>query len=120
MCPPERGVFKLLIENGADPNAKGGPYGNALQAASENGHETVVRVLLDHGADVNGEVGWHGRALKAASSGGHIAIVELILAHGAIVDSKSGPDGLSALEVALNQRHKGVASQAARRLRVKS
>jgi hypothetical protein len=32
---------KLLLDKGADVNAKGGYYGNALQAASGNGHEQV-------------------------------------------------------------------------------
>jgi ankyrin repeat protein len=38
---------KLLLEAGADVNAKGGDYGNALQAASSRGHESVVKLLLD-------------------------------------------------------------------------
>jgi ankyrin repeat protein len=41
------------LEKGAAVNAQGGQYGNALQAASLYGDETVVRLLLDKGADVN-------------------------------------------------------------------
>ncbi|KDR83296.1 hypothetical protein GALMADRAFT_58158, partial [Galerina marginata CBS 339.88] len=37
----------------ADVDAQGGIYGNALQAASSGGHETIVRLLLENGADVN-------------------------------------------------------------------
>jgi ankyrin repeat protein len=40
----------LLLDKGADVNAHGGYYGNALQAASERGHEAVVRLLRDRGA----------------------------------------------------------------------
>jgi hypothetical protein len=43
-------ITKLLLDNKADVNAQGGEYGNALQAASEGGHEQVVKVLLDAGA----------------------------------------------------------------------
>ena len=43
-------VVRLLLEKGADVNAQGGYYGNALQAASARGHEAVVRLLLDKGA----------------------------------------------------------------------
>jgi len=43
-------VVRLLLDKGADVNAQGGSFGNALQAASENGHEAVVRLLLDEGA----------------------------------------------------------------------
>ncbi|KAF2647015.1 hypothetical protein K491DRAFT_615416, partial [Lophiostoma macrostomum CBS 122681] len=43
-------VAKLLLDKGADVNAQGGLYGNALQAASIKGHEQVVKLLLDKGA----------------------------------------------------------------------
>jgi hypothetical protein len=42
-----------LVGKGVDVNPQGGFYGNALQAASRNGHEAVVRLLPDKGADVN-------------------------------------------------------------------
>ncbi|KAF2025942.1 ankyrin, partial [Setomelanomma holmii] len=40
-------VVHLLVEEGADVNAQGGHYGNALQAASVRGHEAVARLLVD-------------------------------------------------------------------------
>jgi hypothetical protein len=36
-----REVVKLLLDKGADVNAQGGDYGNALYAASDRGHEGV-------------------------------------------------------------------------------
>ncbi|KAF1963965.1 hypothetical protein BU23DRAFT_376242, partial [Bimuria novae-zelandiae CBS 107.79] len=50
---------KLLLNKGADVNAQGGEYGNALQAASERDHEAIVKLLLDKGADVNAQGGHH-------------------------------------------------------------
>src|SRR5438045_3354197 len=44
-------TIKYLLSQGADVNAQGGFYGNALQAASAEGHEKVVGLLLDKGAD---------------------------------------------------------------------
>ncbi|RMZ87128.1 hypothetical protein DV736_g5644, partial [Chaetothyriales sp. CBS 134916] len=55
-------VVQMLLEKGADVNAQGGEYGNALQAASYRGHETVVQMLLEKGADVNTR-GYYGNAL---------------------------------------------------------
>ncbi|KAA8617103.1 Ank-2 multi-domain protein [Pyrenophora tritici-repentis] len=40
----------MLLDNGADINAQGGEYGNALQTASEGGHKQVVKMLLEAGA----------------------------------------------------------------------
>jgi hypothetical protein len=34
-----------LLDEGAEVNAQGGGYGNALQAASSRGHEKVVQIL---------------------------------------------------------------------------
>jgi hypothetical protein len=43
-------MVELLLGKGADVNAQGGFYGNALQAASVTGHEKVVELLLGKGA----------------------------------------------------------------------
>jgi ankyrin repeat protein len=43
-------VVQLLVDNGADVNAQGGKYGNALYAASGRGYEEVVQLLLEQGA----------------------------------------------------------------------
>lgn len=54
-------------EKGADINAQGGYYGNALHAASHRSHKQVVQLLLDEGADVNAQDGEYDDALLAAS-----------------------------------------------------
>lgn len=46
-------VVDKLLGYGADVNAQGGWYGNALQAASFGGYREIVQVLVDKGADVN-------------------------------------------------------------------
>ena len=44
----------MLLEKGANANAKGGRYGaTALLAAVNQGKARVVKLLIDHGADVN-------------------------------------------------------------------
>ena len=58
-------VKVILFEEQADVNAQGGPYGNALQAASAKGKEEVVRMLLEKEADVNAQGGLYGNAAKS-------------------------------------------------------
>ena len=60
-----------------------GEYGNALQAASCDGHEAVVQLLLNKGADVNAQGGVYGNALQAASRRGHTAVAQLLRDKGA-------------------------------------
>ncbi|KAH7186509.1 hypothetical protein DER44DRAFT_802474, partial [Fusarium oxysporum] len=62
---------------GADINAQGGEYCNALQAALYFGNLEIVQLLLDNGADVNAQT------LQAASRGGNPEIVQLLNLDGA-------------------------------------
>lgn len=41
-------VVQILVERGADINAQGGLYGNALQAAYSGGHAKIVQILKGH------------------------------------------------------------------------
>jgi Ankyrin repeats (3 copies) len=69
----------LITIEGADVNAQGGYYGNALQAASSRGHDKVVEVLLAKGANVNAQGGRYGNALQAASFEGHDKVIKILL-----------------------------------------
>jgi hypothetical protein len=100
-------MAKLLLDKGADVNAQGGFYGNALQAASSGGYEEVVRLLLDKGADVNAEGGHFGNALHSASYRGHEAVVRLLLERRADVNVQGGRWG-NALQAASSEGHEAV------------
>ena len=96
------------IEQGSvDVNARGGRYGNALQAASYPGHEKVVQMLLDAGADVNAQRGLYGNALQAASGRGHEKVVQMLLDAGADVNAQRGLYG-NALQAASGRGHEKV------------
>ncbi|KAF6527446.1 hypothetical protein HZS61_010490 [Fusarium oxysporum f. sp. conglutinans] len=94
------GAARDLAIEGADVNAPGGEYGNALQAASFKGNLKVVQLLLDKGADVNAPGGAYGNALQAASHNGNLGIVQLLLDKGADVKAQGGEYG-NALYAAL-------------------
>ncbi|KAF3163644.1 hypothetical protein TWF225_002027 [Orbilia oligospora] len=78
-------TVKLLLEEfGANANATGVEYGNALTAAAFDGTIDIVRMLLDHNADVNSPNGW---ALQTAAEQGHLDVVELLVERGANVNA---------------------------------
>jgi ankyrin repeat protein len=67
----------MLVDAGADVNAQGGYYGNALQAASDGSHEKIVQTLLDSGTDQDVKDQYGRTALFGAAANGHIAVVKL-------------------------------------------
>lgn len=48
-------TVKLLLENGADVNARGWYYKTPLHLASSLGYLEVSRLLIEHGADINAQ-----------------------------------------------------------------
>ncbi|KZP24030.1 ankyrin [Athelia psychrophila] len=80
---------RLLLIGGAAVNMRGGRCGTALLAASDSGHEDIVRLLLEHGADdIVRLLLEHGAnvdtetALLAALSHGHLSTVRVLLGRG--------------------------------------
>ena len=76
-------IAEHFLAEGADIYTCVNPYGNALSAASERGHNDVVQLLLDQGADVNFKDSCFGGALTAACSAGSYSTVQLLLDKGA-------------------------------------
>ncbi|CAI7609518.1 unnamed protein product [Penicillium viridicatum] len=98
---------RILIGRGADVNAQGGRYRNALHAASLRGHREIVKLLLDNGADVNAQGGAKCNALYAASEKGHQEIVKLLLDKGVDVNAQGGHYS-NALQAASSQGHQAI------------
>jgi hypothetical protein len=80
----------MLLEKGADVNAKDNDGWTALHGASYNGHSEIVRMLLaQKGIEVNAKSygGW--TALHWASFYGHPETVAMLLEKGADVTAKN-------------------------------
>ncbi|MCJ1426002.1 hypothetical protein MMC29_003904 [Sticta canariensis] len=101
-------IVLLSLKKRVDINVKAGFHGNALQTASYQGHEEIVRLLLENGANVNAEGGrTYGTALQAASFQGHEEMVRLLLNNGANVNAEGGQYG-SAWYIASELGHKRI------------
>lgn len=87
-------LLELLLQNGADPNARGGYYSSALIVASVHGFATAALVLLKHGADPNSRCDKYDNGpLYAASCRGHAAVVKVLLDNGADPSAIGGKYG---------------------------
>ncbi|KAI1485550.1 hypothetical protein F5X96DRAFT_659519 [Biscogniauxia mediterranea] len=85
----ESTVELLLKQFGANPNATGEEYGNALTAAAYDGTMNIIQLLLNAGADVNAPEGW---ALQSAAAEGHYEVVQELLKRNADVNALTEND----------------------------
>ena len=75
-------TVRLLLENGADPNARIFDDSAPLHLASSKGTAEAVRLLLKYGADVVAVDGMGRTAFQVASEEGRDEITKLLSAHG--------------------------------------
>ena len=106
----------MLINNGADINAKGNNGENALIAATCNGHTETLEALINHVKNnnqenpdavknyINAKDKFGETALIVAAYNGHTETVNVLLKHGADVNDK-GNNGNTALIVAADNDH---------------
>lgn len=76
-CDPESG--ELLINAGADVNAKSDDGSTPLHQAANEGYADVVQMLIDHGAMVNAVSVQKQTALHVAAEKGHADVCEVLL-----------------------------------------
>ena len=75
-------VVPLLLDNGADPNARGKDKSTPLHRASHWGELDIVRMLLEHGVEVDAKDGRGRTAYQIALNEGHGEIAQLLSGHG--------------------------------------
>ena len=97
----------MMLDKGANINAKSKENGTALMLASQNGHDPAVKILIDNGADVNAIMSEGWTALMLASENGHDTIVKMLLEKGADVNIKNNL-GETALDIAKREGHQNV------------
>ena len=101
-------IVKLLIESGADVNAKDYDGDTALRIAALHNKKDIAELLIEAGADLNVKNNAGRTALRAAAGEGNRDITELLIKAGADMDVK-GSDGLTALICAIDNDKKDTA-----------
>lgn len=71
-------IVHLLLNAGADPNARQNGGFTPLQAAAQNGDAAMARDLLDHGAEVDAATDDGRTALAIAEEQGHDEVAALL------------------------------------------
>ncbi|KAI9777384.1 MAG: hypothetical protein M1839_008897 [Geoglossum umbratile] len=101
-------VVQLLLQRGADVDARDNSGGTPLYRAAENGHDAVVRLLLENGANVDMKdvVSGYG-AIHRTALMGHTEVARLLLERGADVNAKC-KDNNTPLVLAIGDGHEPV------------
>ena len=82
-------IANLLLQNGAELNARRDNGDTPLHDAADKGHVEITRLLLQNGAEVNSKSKWGNTPLHDAAWNGHEKISRLLLQNGANVNTKS-------------------------------
>jgi ankyrin repeat protein len=75
-------IVRLLLEHGADPNARQRSAFTALHSAAHNGEAEMVELLLSYGAEINARSDENLTPLRLAQDRGHTAVAEMLRARG--------------------------------------
>ena len=82
-------AMRLLLEQGADINARKGNQFTPLHGAAYNGHDEVARLLLEKGADINAREEDQWTPLHLAAQNGHDQVARLLLGQGADINART-------------------------------
>ncbi len=100
---------RALIDAGSDLNAQGDNGETALNTAILEGHVSVAGLLIDRGADLGARNRGGFTPLHAAAYVNAVEIAERLLGRGADVNDQQNKAGGTALSVASEEGHAGVA-----------
>jgi ankyrin repeat protein len=104
----DESVVRLLLDRGADVNAKTLLGATPLQVASSaNGTEAVVSLLLAKGADPDAAEARGVTPLIAAAGVGNTAVAKLLLEHGANVNAYAAGIGQKTVTPLMGAAHNG-------------
>ncbi|RYP66116.1 hypothetical protein DL769_006113 [Monosporascus sp. CRB-8-3] len=100
-------VLKLLVEKGAQLEARGKDGGTPLMIAARDGHKVVARLLIENGAQL--EAKYDGStSLIIAAENRHEAVARLLIEKGAQLEARD-KNGWTPLMIAAESGHEAMA-----------
>ena len=103
-------ICRLLLDKGAQLEARNGNGNTPLHYAADHGHVEIVRLLCDRGADVEARSNGGWRPLHDAAWNGHISVAkELIEERNAEINARID-GGRTALTIARQYNKPDVAA----------
>ena len=101
-----------LLQAKADPDSRDSNMHTPLEMAIRGGHDRIFGQLIAAGCNVNPQlVGCASSPLQAAIESNNTRFVDILLKNGANVDDKRPLDGKSAIDLAEEKNHAGIAWQ---------
>jgi len=95
----------LLLESGADVNAKSNSGSTPLHEACEDGHLELANMLVENGADIRAKKNDGSTPLHSACEDGHLEVAMWLVENGADVNTEGGCLGSTPLHKACDQGH---------------
>jgi hypothetical protein len=102
----DEAAIRLLLEKGADIEAKNSNGWTALNIAIRNRHKAVIRLLLEKGTDIEAKNNNGWTALDIAVQNGHEAVIRLLSEEGADIKVKTSDRGTAWTRRLMTRRHR--------------
>jgi ankyrin repeat protein len=99
---PSEAVVNVLLENGAEINAKDSKGWSALAITCDDSHPSIARLLVSRGADLETTDMLGHTPLFAAARNGDLPIASFLIESGVNVNHRASEDGQTALHHAAN------------------
>jgi hypothetical protein len=102
-------IARLLLQNGADVNARNKYGSSPLHWAASQGHIDILHLLVENDANLEAQDddGW--RALHCAADRGHLPFIQELVSRYHVDINARDNDGLTALGLAFRENHFDIA-----------
>jgi hypothetical protein len=98
-------IARLLLQNGAEVNARSHGDYTPLHCASFHGHVDILHLLVENGADLEAQNNDGYRVLHLAASYGHLPFIQELISRYHVDINARNIDGRTALRVTRAENH---------------